>query len=109
MERKAPVRAVNHERRRKLHDRNFGERAAAVRRMPCIIATGCAGQIVAAHVRARGMGGCNGDRKDLVPLCWLHHEQQHRIGNRAFDELHRCSLSWSAATIAAQFDVDGYP
>ncbi len=36
----------------------------------------------AAHVRSRGAGGA--DRNNLVPLCAVHHAQQHAIGTKAF-------------------------
>lgn len=40
-------------------------------------------RVHAAHVRSRGAGGA--DANNLVPLCALHHTQQHTIGTTAFE------------------------
>ncbi len=44
---------------------------------------GAAARVHAAHVRGRGAGGA--DPHNLVPLCALHHAQQHTIGTKAFE------------------------
>lgn len=79
---------MNRGRRAKAFLRNFGEKAAWVRSLPC---AGCAlpadqGVIQAAHVRARGMGGCGGDSSDLVPLCATRgcHALQEHLGVEGF-------------------------
>jgi hypothetical protein len=53
-----------------------GRRGTAVRRMRCIGTTTELGRryrhtglVQASHTRARGMGGVNGDARDLVPQC----------------------------------------
>ena len=111
------VRPVNRERRRKMHERNFGERAQVMRESQCLVhahgtstdlaAIPCSGEVQAAHVRARGMGGCNGSRRDLVPLCAAHHRQQHEIGIRSFELLYELDLKEWAARIAADLDGQG--
>jgi hypothetical protein len=93
--RKTPIKARNPERRARAYARNFGDRADAIRAMPCLaceversLASGGMtrilgmfaldfapprGAVQAAHVVARGMGGAKGDRRQLVPLCAYHH------------------------------------
>jgi hypothetical protein len=95
----------------KLHERNFGERAAAVRAMPCLV-PGCPRPSQAAHARARGMGGCGGDRRELVPLCAEHHREsgERRTSDRAdFERLHGLDLEAEARRLAERFDEDGLP
>ena len=77
MKRRAkPIPNRNPARRAKLFERNFGDHGAFIRARPCVV-PGCkATPIQAAHVRARGMGGCGGDKRDLVPLCSSHHGEQ---------------------------------
>jgi len=87
------MKPVNPERRAEMHERNFGERPPVVW---CVIAvklqayqarhgykqrpagwTRCWGPVHAAHVvHARGMGGCNSDKTELVYLCAGHHGEQ---------------------------------
>lgn len=62
----------NDKRRAELYARNYGPEADVVRAQPCLV-RGCRGFVVAAHVVPRGMGGCNGCRFDLAPLCEKHH------------------------------------
>ncbi|MCA1571326.1 MAG: hypothetical protein LC798_13600 [Chloroflexi bacterium] len=66
--RRSPIRRRNPERRARLHARNFGDHADAIRAMRCC---GCGRRppSAAAHSVGRKMGGCGGDRRDLVPLC----------------------------------------
>ena len=102
--RRSPLKSANSARRRKMHDRNFGDRAEHIRAMPCLINDGCSGQIVAAHAKARGMGGCNSSRRSLVPLCWGHHEEQHQIGVATFAQRYALDLERSADEIASRLD-----
>ena len=110
---KAIVRA-NPARRAKMFERNFGARASHVRRMRCLCAASCtcAGLVQAAHVVARGMGGCGGDKRDLVPLCGLHHEESgpRRSSKRAaFEVRHGVNLQAEARRIAIELDTRGLP
>ena len=112
--------------------RNFGARADAVRQMRCLgcvaaarvnarrlgladpcefDAVGQSSPTQAAHVRARGMGGAKGDRRELVPLCHLHHLEagEARTSARAeFERVHRLSLEYEAKMIAERLDREGY-
>jgi hypothetical protein len=122
LSRKTPLRrrkrvpAVNRERRARLHERNYGDRGEAVRKMLCTIAgrwlmrgRPCRGRIHAAHVVARGMGGHNGDRRQLIPLCADHHGEQGSIGVKSFAALYEVDLHAEAARIAVELDERGLP
>jgi hypothetical protein len=76
----------NRARRVRLHARNFTgpipgyDHAAFIRQQPCC-ACGRHG-VDAAHVVARGMGGCGGDWTDLVPLCRpCHRHYDDEVGS----------------------------
>lgn len=89
------LRTVNSRRRRRLYKRNFGAKADWIRDQSCALC-GCppeTGAIHAAHVRARGMGGCGGSLRDLVPLCGLR-------GCHALQE------SMSVESLTERFGVD---
>lgn len=108
LERKTRLAPVNRARRAKAYARNFGPRADSVRAMPCLVA-GCRLPTVAAHARARGMGGAKGDARELVPLCQPHHLEagEHRTSQRAAFELaHGLDLRAAAKRIAAQLDTN---
>lgn len=81
-----PLPAVNPERRRRLHERNFGDKATWIRSLPCTCGRAAcrAYRSDAAHVVARGMGGCGGDKRHLVPLSRPCHLEQERVGVEAF-------------------------
>lgn len=100
----------NAKRRRKAYARNFGERADAIRAMPCLV-PGCPLPSVAAHARARGMGGAKGDRRSLVSLCQPHHVEagEARTSQRAdFERRHGVDLGTAAERTAAELDARGY-
>ena len=125
------VRASNPARRAKTFARNFGERGEAVRAMGCLVRSrvmesgnfaswtyspswcpsgGDDRDVQAAHVRARGMGGAKGDRRDLVPLCAKHHAEagEHRTSARAaFEARYRLDLVAEAERIAVELDERG--
>lgn len=109
--RKKAMRRTNAKRRRAAYQRNFGSRSDVVRSMPCLV-PGCPGQSVAAHAIARGMGGCKGDRRHLVPLCDAHHREagEHRTSQRAdFERRHGVDLVAEAAWLAVELDRRGLP
>ena len=96
--------------------RNYGERGAAIREMPCTVYQAsdppdlaCYGPVQAAHVIARGMGGCTSDRRSLVPLCMEHHRQQGNIGILSFQALYRVNLDVEAERIAIELDGRDLP
>jgi hypothetical protein len=102
------MRRSNPARRRKAYERNYGERAEHVRDMRCLVDNHeCRGRVVAAHVKARGMGGCNGDRRSLVPLCWAHHDEQGGVGIATFQARHGLDLHAKAEEIAHELDDAG--
>jgi hypothetical protein len=83
LKRGSPVKPRNPERKAKVFAEAFGDEASAVRRLPCCVRSRmtmhcpdhtCSGDIVAAHVMARGRSR-KGGRFDLVPLCDRHHRE----------------------------------
>ena len=106
---KTRIKPVNRSRKSMAFERNYGDRGAKVREMECLLsgADPCGGAIQAAHVVARGMGGCNGDRRSLVPLCAHHHSEQGTIGIKSWQEHHGVDLKAEAARLAAELDDQG--
>lgn len=112
--RKKKLRAVNPERRAKLHARNYPDRPVV--EPHCLVTRlrlayearhgmrpdwpPCCAKIDQAHVRARGMGGCKGDKNDVVYLCRTHHIEQER-SRSAFEARYGCDLTAEAARVAA--------
>jgi hypothetical protein len=87
----------NHERSAAALDEDFGEEARTVRLMPCLVA-GCAVQpCQPAHVKSRGAGG---GRFDIVPLCHVHHREQHDRGIKTFAAKYSLDLRAEADRIA---------
>lgn len=119
LERHTEMKRSNPARRRKSYAKNYGDRADRIREMPCTVAgktgpgtTRCWGRPVAAHSRARGMGGCNGDRRELWPACWHHHceaGERHSEKRRQFEERYGVDLELEAARLAELFDEEGLP
>ena len=52
---------------------------AWIRTQPCII---CGRDAEPCHVRSRGAGGT--DLGNIVPMCRIHHTEQHKIGIKTF-------------------------
>ena len=76
---------------------------AFVRRFQCCVVghsdTDCGGRIEAAHVRIGSDGGTGlkpGD-DSVVPLCSLHHNKQHQMGEISFGEQYNVNLKIIAA------------
>ena len=91
------VRAVNRERKSKRYARDFGDEAARVREMPCLITGTTPSE--PAHVTSRGAGG---GRFDLVPLSPAMHLQQHAVGIESFQACHGLDLRAEADCIALE-------
>lgn len=115
--RSKPLNPINRKQRAKKFKRNFGDRGEAVRSMICMVfgrgynqpkSIACSGVIHAAHMTARGAGGCNGDRRDIGPLCAAHHTQQGSAGARTFDRLYSIDTRAEAGRIAIELDNQGY-
>lgn len=102
---------TNPERKAKTFARNFGTRGEAIREMECLV-QGCWRPTEAAHLKgARGMGGANGDRRGLGPLCRTHHEEsgERRTTQRfEFEERHQLDLEAEADRIAIELDDAGH-
>lgn len=97
----------NDERRRRLFLRAYGseERVAWIRRQPCAV-PGCGWRHGChnAHVLSKGAGGT---ADDVVPLCGLHHHQQHQLGAQTFEERHGVDLCDLAAEYARRWRERG--
>ena len=61
----------------------------------------CEGVTQAAHIRSRGAGGA--DHQNLLPLCVLHHHEQHEIGKLSFEARYTLSLRDEAASLWKRF------
>jgi hypothetical protein len=85
----------NRKRASKRYARDFGDEAAIVRAMPCLV-TG-ATPSDPAHVTSRGAGG---GRFDLVPLSPALHRQQHLVGVDSFAGCYRLDLRAEADRVA---------
>lgn len=112
----------NPKRAQESYERNYGSRADWVRQQPCLVAGlcghRCVGKVQAAHVVARKMGGCGGDRRKQVPLCSAAHREAGeypQLGRwegtqRAlFEEKYGVSLTEKAREIAEYLDTLGFP
>jgi len=103
---RSPLKRSNPKRRKKLYEKQFGERGDRVREMPCLVGSDCSGPIQACHVVSRGAGGT---RRDLISLCSHHHHQQHQIGILSFQEHYGLDLRAEADAIAKALDAEGVP
>lgn len=84
LSRRTPLAKRNEDRAVWKYARNFGEWADEIRAMPC---WSCGRRATAkrpneaAHTVNRGMGGCGGDKRTLLPLCTECHTRfdAHRL------------------------------
>lgn len=85
----------NPERREERFQQAYGgdERAAWVRRQPCLVCSATPSQN--AHTEAGGMG-MKADADTVIPLCHDHHRQLHNIGAETFEDRHGFSLDKAA-------------
>ena len=58
----------------------------------------------AAHVRSKGAGG--GWDRNLVPLCRVHHTEQHQIGIKTFQTKYNLDLKAEAEAISDDWNLD---
>lgn len=99
MRRKKGVRRVNTPRRAKARARNFGppEFIAFTKRQPCAFCHEVPRQWWmreswgndCAHVQARGMGGCGGDWRKVIPCCPGCHQAGRPNGAHALAREHQ--------------------
>ena len=96
-----PIPAVNHKRRLRLYELQFGEAAQRVRDLPCCV---CFAPPPSDphHVKTRGAGGTSAD---LVPLCRGHHDMVGCWGVKTFIRESGVDLYAVAAKIAAELAV----
>ena len=94
---------TRHQRKKDLYLRNYCGgigHDAWIRELPCEVA-GCPNRTEAAHVTARGMGGCNSSWRSLVPLCRIHHlELDVELGRDGFLDKYGVDLAERAAFLA---------
>lgn len=65
---------------------------AEVRDHGCCI-NGCRNRAQVAHIKSRGAGGSN-DPDNVMPLCWVHHQEQHTLGWSKFKQKHPEVKCW---------------
>lgn len=105
------LKPVNPERRAETHAVAFGAKGTWIRAHPCIVHGCWRHPIHAAHAIARGRGSAKGDKRHLVPLCWLHHREagEYRTAaRRLFEirhELTRGEPGEGLVLIAEEFDA----
>lgn len=70
---------------------------AFIRSLPCVVCFRTRG-IEAAHVGRRGMAQKCSDR-ETIPLCSIHHKEQHRIGLRQFQRSYDLDIETIVETL----------
>jgi hypothetical protein len=103
--RRTKLAPINPKRARAKYLRNFGPKADWIRSLPCLVPA-CWRETVAAHARARQMGGCGGDASVQVPLCDPHHREagEYRTSARAaFEARYGLDLIAEAARLEAEW------
>jgi len=62
---------------------------------------GCVGAVQVCHIKTRGAGG--DDRKNVVPLCGMAHDEQHRIGIPTFEKRWGVNLKAEAERLDREY------
>lgn len=96
------VRRCNTARKARLRAVQFGEKRAWIVTLPCAV-WNCQHEgypIEPAHVKSRGAGGTS---VDLVPICSVHHNEQHAVGISTFENRHDIDLSELAAQLETEW------
>ena len=103
LSRKTRLKPVNPRHRAELFVKHFHSTGfvSYVHSRGCVIGQDCRGPIQAAHVQSRGAGGTS---KDVVPLCSVHHAEQHVFGIQSFQRKYRLDLQALAAETWARFE-----
>ena len=101
-ERTKRINATNPARASRAFVRAFhsAERVRWVNAMPCVVC--CRVPCQNAHVTGGGMGRRSG-YANIVPLCALHHAEQHQVGMKTFAATHRVDLVAEAAKTEAMW------
>lgn len=93
---------VNRVRKARLAEHQYGPAGYGdwLRSLACVV-PGCRDErIECAHVRSRGAGGT---WEDQVPLCTVHHSEQHALGVRTFARRYGLDLADLAAAHALRW------
>jgi len=100
---RSPIRKANPKRKRQRFQDAFGSAAylERIQALPCVVCGQTPSE--AAHVRSRAAGGT---WRDLVPLCHAHHQEQHTIGIRSFEDRHGVDLAALATHISQEMHDD---
>lgn len=102
----------NPTRRAKLYERNFAGPIGHdtwIRARRCCLCNDLKPQTTptqAAHVKARGMGGCNSSWRSLVPLCREHHQEQGAKGIARIYERYGLDLKRLAESLAVEHEAE---
>jgi hypothetical protein len=103
LKRGKPMRAKNPKRAKQRQQVAFGEKAEWIRTLRCVVGEAYHCSLLhvagrqpaeAAHVKSRGAGG---RAEHLIPLCVLHHHEQHTLGISTFAEKYGIDLTELAA------------
>jgi hypothetical protein len=116
LRRKIRLKPVNPKRAKARKARDFGPYADWIRQRVCIVegsvwhhyqvyqrVPGPAYWTEAAHVRSRGAGGRA--EGNLVPLCVMHHREQHEDGIQSFQARYGLDLRAIAASLWATYQA----
>jgi hypothetical protein len=66
---------------------------------------GCIGPVQVCHVKSRGAGG--DDRRNVIALCAMAHDEQHRIGIPAFEKRWGVNLKAEAERLDHEYVRSG--
>jgi len=98
------MKGINRARRLQTLPKVFGPQAQYCRALPCMV---CLSPPPSdpAHVRSRGAGGK--DMANVVPLCRMHHQEQHARGIVTFQQDHNIDMEQVARDIASHMQREG--
>jgi hypothetical protein len=111
LKRGKPVNRVNRKRRVARSKAAFGDKAAWIRMEPCAVFEHGRGlndcnhmaKREAAHVKSRGAGGTS---THMIPLCNLHHAEQHAVGIQTFATKYGLDLEALAAEYERRWQTE---
>lgn len=100
LSRETPLAKRNPERKARLFEEQFGSVAFVkwVRLQECAVCGSWPSE--AAHATSRGAGG---KADDILPLCPVHHHEQHQHGVRTFEKAHGIDMKAKAAETFARW------
>ena len=103
--RKTRLKPVTPRRRAELFAKHFHSTGymTYIQTRGCVVGQDCRGPIQAAHVQSRGAGGTY---KSVVPMCSVHHAEQHVFGIQTFQRKYRLDLKALAAETWKRFEKE---